>query len=215
MMLGALLLAAVVLDAIFPLRLPARDTGSTVVVARDGTPLRAFADSDGVWRYPITAKQVSPLYLTALLTYEDRWFYWHPGINPYAMARGIAIALRHGHILSGGSTLTMQVARIIMPMPHTFVGKFVQMFRALQLEAHLSKAQILDLYLNHAPFGGPIEGVQAGQPALTCRGRVAGRVAAITQPASPGPASRSCPPRAQQGTAADARRRHLEQCRYP
>jgi penicillin-binding protein 1C len=161
MMLGALLLAAVVLDAIFPLRLPARDTGSTVVVARDGTPLRAFADSDGVWRYPITAKQVSPLYLTALLTYEDRWFYWHPGINPYAMARGIAIALRHGHILSGGSTLTMQVARIIMPMPHTFVGKFVQMFRALQLEAHLSKAQILDLYLNHAPFGGPIEGVQA------------------------------------------------------
>lgn len=132
-----------------------------MVVARDGTPLRAFADSDGVWRYPITAKQVSPLYLTALLTYEDRWFYQHPGVNPYALARGVVSALRHGHIVSGGSTLTMQVARIIMPMPHTFVGKFVQMFRALQLEAHLSKAQILDLYLNHAPFGGPIEGVQA------------------------------------------------------
>jgi penicillin-binding protein 1C len=156
-----LLLVAVALDRLFPLRLPAQDTGSTVVVARDGTPLRAFADSDGVWRYPITAKQVSPLYLTALLTYEDRWFYQHPGINPYALLRGIAMAARHGRIVSGGSTLTMQVARIITPIPHTFAGKCVQIFRALQLEAHLSKAQILDLYLNHAPFGGPIEGVQA------------------------------------------------------
>ena len=159
--LGTLLLVAVLLDRIFPLQLPAQDTGSTVVVARDGTPLRAFADSDGVWRYPITAKQVSPLYLSALLTYEDRWFYRHPGINPFALARGVAIALRHGRVVSGGSTLTMQVARIIMPIPHTFAGKFVQMFRALQLEVHLSKAQILDLYLNHAPFGGPIQGVQA------------------------------------------------------
>lgn len=159
--LGAVLLVAILLDRIFPLRLPEQDTGSTVVVARDGTPLRAFADSDGVWRYPITANQVSPLYLTALLTYEDRWFYRHLGINPVALIRGVASALRHGRIVSGGSTLTMQVARIITPIPHTFAGKFVQMFRALQLEAHLSKAQILELYLNHAPFGGPIQGVQA------------------------------------------------------
>ena len=156
-----LLLAAFVLDRLFPLRLPPPDTGSTVVLARDGTPLRAFADSDGVWRYPVTAKQVSPLYLAALLHYEDRWFYRHPGINPYALARGLAGGLRHGHIVSGGSTLTMQVARIIQPIPHTFGGKLVQILRALQLEAHLSKAQILDLYLNHAPFGGPIEGVDA------------------------------------------------------
>ena len=155
------LLIAVALDRLFPLHLPAPDTGSTVVLARDGTPLRAFADSDGVWRYPTTAKQVSPLYLQALLTYEDRWFYRHPGINPYALARGFAGGLRHGHIVSGGSTLTMQVARIIGPIPHTFRGKLVQIFRALQLEAQLSKPQILDLYLNHAPFGGPIEGVEA------------------------------------------------------
>ncbi|WP_449427101.1 penicillin-binding protein 1C [Rhodanobacter umsongensis] len=156
-----LLFVAVALDHLFPLHLPAPDTGSTVVLARDGTPLRAFADSDGVWRYPVTAKQVSPLYLAALLHYEDRWFYRHPGINPYALARGLAGGLRHGHIVSGGSTLTMQVARIIQPIPHTFGGKLVQILRALQLEAHLSKAQILDLYLNHAPFGGPIEGVDA------------------------------------------------------
>jgi penicillin-binding protein 1C len=154
-------LIAVILDRLFPLHLPAPDTGSTVVLARDGTPLRAFADSDGVWRYPTSAKQVSPLYLTALLHYEDRWFYRHPGVNPYALARGFTGGLRHGHIVSGGSTLTMQVARVIQPIPHTFGGKLVQILRALQLEAHLSKAQILDLYLNHAPFGGPIEGVEA------------------------------------------------------
>jgi penicillin-binding protein 1C len=163
---GILLLAAVLLDRLFPLHLPAADSGSTVVLARDGTPLRAFADSDGVWRYPTTAARVSPLYLQALLTYEDRWFYRHPGINPYALARGFVGTLLHGHVVSGGSTLTMQVARIIEPgsramREHSFRGKLVQLFRALQLEAHLSKAQILDLYLDHAPFGGPIEGVDA------------------------------------------------------
>src|SRR5574337_1615850 len=158
---AAMLLIAVALDRLFPLQLPVPDSGSTVVLARDGTPLRAFADSDGVWRYPTTASEVSPLYLSALLHYEDRWFYQHPGVNPYALLRGLAGGIVHGHIVSGGSTLTMQVARIIEPIPHTFRGKLLQILRALQLEAHLSKAQILDLYLNHAPFGGPIEGVEA------------------------------------------------------
>lgn len=156
-----ILLAALLLDRLFPLRLPGPDTGSTVVLAKDGTPLRAFADGDGVWRYPTTAAQVSPLYLKALLTYEDQAFYRHPGVNPLALARAAWGVLRHGHAVSGGSTLTMQVARIVMPMPHTVSGKLVQIMRALQLEAHLSKAQILDVYLNHAPFGGPIEGVEA------------------------------------------------------
>src|SRR5690242_16562715 len=113
---GGLLLAALALDRLFPLPLPAPDTGSTVVLARDGTPLRAFADSDGVWRYPTTAARVSPLYRQALLAYEDRWFYRHPGVNPYALLRGLAGGLRHGRIVSGGSTLTMQVARIIEPI---------------------------------------------------------------------------------------------------
>jgi penicillin-binding protein 1C len=181
------LLAAVILDRLFPLHLPAPDTGSTVVLARDGTPLRAFADSDGVWRYPTTASKVSPLYLKALLTYEDRWFYRHPGVNPYALLRGLAGGIAHGHIVSGGSTLTMQVARIIEPIPHSFRGKLVQIFRALQLEAHLSKAQILDLYLNHAPFGGPIEGVEAaswaylGKPATRLSHAEAALLAVLPQ----------------------------------
>ncbi len=184
---GVLLLAAVLLDRLFPLHLPPPDGSSTVVLARDGTPLRAFADSDGVWRYPASVDTVSPLYLTALLGYEDRWFYRHPGVNPYALARGMAGGLLHGHIVSGGSTLTMQVARIIEPIPHTVGGKVIQILRALQLEAHLSKRQILDLYLNHAPFGGPIEGVEAaswaylGKPAKNLSRAEAALLAVLPQ----------------------------------
>ncbi len=156
------LLMALGLDRLFPLPLPdiARDAAS-VVLARDGTPLRAFADADGVWRYPVTPTDVSPLYLEALLTYEDRWFYWHRGINPLAFTRAVTQALWHRQIVSGGSTLTMQVARLIEPIPHTGMGKLRQMARALQLEWHLDKREILTLYLNHAPFGGTLQGVQA------------------------------------------------------
>jgi penicillin-binding protein 1C len=150
-----------VLDRLFPLPLPDANGGSTVVLARDGTPLRAFPDVDGAWRYPVTPDEVSPLYLQALLTYEDRWFWWHPGVNPMSLARAFAQFVRHGHIVSGGSTLTMQVARIIEPQPRSVGGKLRQILRALQLEAHLSKREILTLYLNHAPFGGTIEGVEA------------------------------------------------------
>ncbi|MBP6796648.1 MAG: penicillin-binding protein 1C [Luteimonas sp.] len=161
----AVLLSLLVLDLAFPPKLPrARDT-STLVVAADGTPLRAFADADGVWRYPATPDSVSPLYIDALLTYEDRWFRWHPGVNPFAMLRAAAQWIRGGGIVSGGSTLTMQVARILERDPghstRSLPGKLVQMLRALQLEAHLSKDEILTLYLERAPFGGTIEGVDA------------------------------------------------------
>ncbi|MBP6799411.1 MAG: transglycosylase domain-containing protein, partial [Luteimonas sp.] len=161
----ALLLSLLALDLAFPPKLPkARDT-STLVVAADGTPLRAFADAEGVWRYPATPEGVSPLYLQALLNYEDRWFRRHPGVNPFALLRAAGQWLRGGEIVSGGSTLTMQVARILERDPghstRSLPGKLVQMLRALQLEAHLSKDEILALYLERAPFGGTIEGVEA------------------------------------------------------
>lgn len=160
----AFLVSLLALDLAFPPKLPkARDT-STLVVARDGTPLRAFADADGVWRHPADPASVSPLYLQALLGYEDRWFRHHPGINPWALARAGWQWLRHGRIVSGGSTITMQVARILDAEPgstRTPSGKLVQLLRALQLEAHLSKDEILSLYLERAPFGGTIEGVEA------------------------------------------------------
>lgn len=157
----ALFVAALILDRLFPFPLPDDNGGSTVVLARDGTPLRAFPDADGIWRYPITPDDVSPLYLDALLTYEDRWFRTHPGVNPFALVRAAAQRIWHGRTVSGGSTLTMQVARILDPHSRTTFGKIKQVLRALQLEAHLSKDDILALYLNHAPFGGTIEGVEA------------------------------------------------------
>ncbi|MEP7041940.1 MAG: penicillin-binding protein 1C [Dokdonella sp.] len=152
---------AVLLDRLFPLPLPDPAGGSTVVLARDGTPLRAFPDSDGVWRYPVRIENVSPLYLEALLTYEDRWFYRHPGVNPFALARAFGQWLVHRRLISGGSTLTMQVARILDGTPHSAAGKLRQILRAMQLEAHLSKKEILTLYLDRAPFGGTLEGVEA------------------------------------------------------
>ncbi len=161
----ALLLWLLALDALFPPKLPARRGTSTLVVAADGTPLRAFADAEGVWRHPATPDTVSPLYLQALLGYEDRWFRRHPGVNPGAMARAAAQWAGGGRIVSGGSTLTMQVARILDRdsglSTRTLAGKLVQILRALQLEAHLSKDEILTLYLERAPFGGTIEGVEA------------------------------------------------------
>lgn len=161
----ALLSSLLLLDLIFPPQLPkARDT-STLVVARDGTPLRAFADADGVWRYPATLESVSPLYLDALLNYEDRWFWRHPGVNPLALLRAGTQMMGNGEVVSGGSTLTMQIARILDAKrtrhTRTPFRKLRQILRALQLEAHLSKREILTLYLERAPFGGTIEGVEA------------------------------------------------------
>ncbi len=132
-----------------------------LIVAQDGTPMRAFADEQGVWRYPVTIEEVSEKYIETLLAYEDRWFWIHPGVNPLAMLRATGQNLINGRIISGGSTLTMQVARILDPHSRTIAGKLKQVFRAFQLEWHHSKAEILTMYLNFAPFGGPIEGVQA------------------------------------------------------
>ena len=154
-------LALLALDRLFPLPLPQRGGGSVIVTAQDGTPLRAFAGRGGVWRYPVAQQEVSPLYVQALVGYEDRYFWRHGGINPVALARACGQWLRHGRVVSGGSTLSMQVARILEPRRRSLPGKAVQMLRALQLEAHLSKPEILALYLNHAPFGGTIEGVEA------------------------------------------------------
>lgn len=147
-------------DKIWPLPLHEVDP-ARVVVAHDGTPLWRFADTDGIWRYPVTIDEVSPRYLQALINYEDRWFWKHPGVNPFSVLRAAWQDLSSGRVVSGGSTLTMQVARLLDPHPRTFGGKFRQLWRALQLEWHLSKRDILTLYLNRAPFGGTLQGVGA------------------------------------------------------
>ncbi len=147
-------------DRIWPLPLP-KDDLARVVLAEDGTPLWRFADANGVWRYPVETREVSPYYLDALLTYEDRWFYQHPGVNPLALMRATWQNLTGARVVSGGSTLSMQVARLLDPHSRTFHGKLRQLWRTAQLEWHLSKDQILNLYLNRAPFGGTLQGVAA------------------------------------------------------
>lgn len=132
-----------------------------VVTAEDGTPLWRYADAEGVWRYPVTLDQVSPYYLQALLTYEDRWFWDHPGVNPISLLRAAWQDAREGGIVSGGSTLSMQVARLIDPHPRNFAGKLRQIARTFQLEWTLSKTQILEIYLNRAPYGGTLQGIAA------------------------------------------------------
>ncbi|WP_426131524.1 peptidoglycan glycosyltransferase PbpC [Pseudomonas sp. DWP1b1] len=159
---GLLLLVALLwlADRIWPLPLP-KDDLARVVLAEDGTPLWRFADANGVWRYPVQTSEVSPYYLDALLTYEDRWFYQHPGVNPLALARATWQNLTGARVVSGGSTLSMQVARLLDPHSRTFHGKLRQLWRTAQLEWHLSKGEILNLYLNRAPFGGTLQGVAA------------------------------------------------------
>ncbi|MDR3087465.1 MAG: penicillin-binding protein 1C [Azoarcus sp.] len=160
------LLTLFILDRLFPPRVPGRDSFNAVlVVARDGTPLRAFPGRAHIWRHPVTLADVSPRYLDALIHYEDRMFYRHPGVNPYALLRAAWQWVWHGKIVSGGSTLTMQVVRVLDPMPRGMPGKLRQILRALQLEWHYSKVEILTLYINYAPMGGVLEGVEAASRA--------------------------------------------------
>ncbi|HLW93265.1 MAG TPA: penicillin-binding protein 1C [Roseiarcus sp.] len=136
--------------------------GSAIVVDRDGRLLRAFTLADGRWRLPVSAGDVDPRYIRMLLAYEDRRFYAHDGVDWRAMARAaLQLAIR-GRIVSGGSTLTMQVARLIEPREErSLSAKLRQIVRALQIEQAISKNGVLDRYLALAPFGGNIEGVRA------------------------------------------------------
>ena len=134
---------------------------SRVVLDDQGRLLRAFSDDKGVWRQPVTLSEVSDNYLEALLGYEDQWFWYHPGINPLAFVRALFQNIKCGCVVSGGSTISMQVVKFFHPHSRTLLGKIQQVLRTFQLEFHYSKKEILALYLNNAPFGGVIEGVQA------------------------------------------------------
>jgi penicillin-binding protein 1C len=145
-----------------PLDLAASRNGSTIVVDRDGRLLRAFTLPDGRWRLPVTSGEVDPRYVAMLIGYEDGRFYDHEGVDVRAMARAAWQWATRGHVVSGGSTLTMQVARLIEPRDErTLVHKLRQMTRAWQIEQRLRKGGVLDRYLMLAPFGGNLEGVRA------------------------------------------------------
>ncbi len=145
-----------------PLDLSAAADRSTVVLDREGRLLRPFLTTDGRWKLPLTSDDVDPRYLAMLKAYEDRRFDSHPGIDPLGLLRAAGQMLRHGRVVSGGSTLTMQVARLLEPRDERdLAAKLRQAVRAVELERRLSKTEILDLYLNLAPFGGNLEGVRA------------------------------------------------------
>ncbi len=135
---------------------------SPEVVDGKGVMLRAFLTDDGYWRMKTTVRDVSPRYLAMLMAYEDKRFYDHAGVDPLAVLRAGLQFAGAGHIVSGGSTLTMQVARILEPPKSRGIAtKLFQMMRALQLEERYSKDEILSFYLTLAPFGGNLEGVRA------------------------------------------------------
>jgi penicillin-binding protein 1C len=134
---------------------------STVVEARDGSLLGARIADDGQWRFP-GFEQVPDKFERSLLTFEDRYFYYHPGINPVSVIRAFISNIKAGEIVSGGSTITMQVARISRGnKPRTYSEKFIEMLSALKLELFRSKKRILLMYAANAPFGGNTVGLDA------------------------------------------------------
>ncbi len=159
----ALGLALLFLISLYAIPLPARLRlpGSTVVEYRDGTPAYVFLSPDQRWRIQAGAGEVDPAYVRALLRLEDKRFWHHPGVDPFAVLRAAWLDLRRAHAVSGASTLTMQLARVLEPRPRTFRAKLIETFRALQLELRLSKRRILEAYLTHVPFGRNVEGVEA------------------------------------------------------
>ena len=159
--LGAAVLALAALDLACPPDLTRYRTTSVLVVDRDGELLRPFTTPDGMWRFAARRDQVDPAYLDMLLAVEDRRFFAHPGVDPLALGRAALQMARSGHVVSGGSTITMQVARLLMPHRRGIPGKLLDIVRALQLERRYGKDEILAMYLTLAPFGGNIEGARA------------------------------------------------------
>jgi len=136
---------------------------SVEVLARDGRLLRAFTVADGRWRLALAPDLVDRRYVALLLAYEDRRFYDHGGVDPLALARAVLQSALNGRLVSGGSTLTMQVARLLEDgATGSWEGKLRQVRLAVALERALSKDEILTLYMHLAPMGGNLEGVRAG-----------------------------------------------------
>lgn len=142
---------------------------STVVVDRNGELLGARIAKDGQWRFcPEPAADIRlhdndgrEKYYTALIEFEDRWFRWHPGVNPVAIGRAFLSNVRNRRIVSGGSTITMQVIRMSRRRERSVWQKITEAIMATRLEIRCSKDEILKLYSDNAPFGGNVVGIDA------------------------------------------------------
>jgi penicillin-binding protein 1C len=172
--LGAMLLAPFALDRLFPPNLTRLHAVGVEVQDREGRILSVLPAPGGFWRLATRPEDLSPILLDLLIAAEDRRFYQHPGVDPLALGRAAQQWLRAGRVVSGGSTLTMQAARLLEPRPRGLRAKAIEIFRAFQLEARFSKREILSIWLTLAPQGGNIEGMRAG--ALAWFGRPAQRL---------------------------------------
>lgn len=161
LVLAAVALTVVALDRAFPPNL-VRLAAGVEVLDREGRTLSVLPAAGGVWRLATTVEDVPPHLIAMLVAAEDRRFLWHRGVDPAALARASLQWIRAGRVVSGGSTLTMQAARLLEPRPRTLRSKLIEIARALQLEARFSKDEILGIWLTLAPQGGNLEGLRAG-----------------------------------------------------
>jgi penicillin-binding protein 1C len=162
------------LDRIFPPDLSRLHAAGVEVLDRDGRTLSVLPAPGGVWRLRTAVADVPPVLVDLLVAAEDRRFRDHVGVDPLALGRAVVQWVRAGRVVSGGSTLTMQAARLLEPRPRTLRSKLIEVFRAIQLEARFGKDEILGIWLTLAPQGGNIEGIRAGS--LAWFGRPAARL---------------------------------------
>ncbi len=142
--------------------LPERATGwSQVVEYRDGRPAYVFLSPDDKWRLHVGLERVDPKLIEALVALEDKRFWSHHGVDPIAIVRAAWTDVIHGHVVSGGSTLSMQLARLYEPRARTIPSKLIDMFRAVQLDLRLPKREILEEYLSRTPYGENLEGIES------------------------------------------------------
>ncbi|MCE7068293.1 penicillin-binding protein 1C [Dyadobacter sp. CY326] len=160
---GLAALAAVclflILDFAFPFQ--PKIHYATQITDHKGNVIHAFLSKDDKWRLYASVSEITPLLRKTLIHKEDQYFYSHPGVNPFAIVRAGVRNVFTGRRTSGASTITMQVVRLIEPRKRTYLNKILEIHRALQLELHYSKAEILQMYLNLVPYGGNIEGIKA------------------------------------------------------
>ncbi|TAL69943.1 MAG: penicillin-binding protein 1C [Bacteroidetes bacterium] len=157
--IAGLLLFFILIEIIFPL--PEIKPFSKVIMASDGSVLTAYLTKDDKWRLRCTLDEVSTDLINAIIEKEDKFYYWHPGVNPIAIIRAFATNLIKGKRVLGASTITMQLARMVSPADRTYFNKIIEILRAIQIEIHYSKKTILEMYLNSLPYGGNIEGVKS------------------------------------------------------
>jgi penicillin-binding protein 1C len=160
--LGVVVVGFFLLDRLYPLDLQRLHHNSSMVLFDDGTLGYATLNHEDKWRFPIDIQEIDPRFIAWLIAYEDKRFYQHHGVDLLAIARAIGQWVVHGEIVSGASTLTMQLAKLLNPKPRTLLNKLIEIFRAIQLEQRLTKEDILEAYLTLTPYGGNIEGLFAG-----------------------------------------------------